>query len=301
MKINLEIGGCHIQLDEGLDHKLGTWPLKPFGSFLTGKDSSPDLLVEVKVTETLPSLPHGSLRFDACHGLWKLYEAGSGFVLISADTESLRPRCEATVTADFSRVRVWTSKHNTLAGTKWTPMHVINPIVEVCLLTKLAREGGILLHAMGALVGKDGWVFTGASGAGKSTLSGMFSSRGAAILSDERIIIKGVQDTFLLYGTPWVGMGQYGQNLSGVLTALFCISHGRDQHVVEGVTRRSLIHFLLEQCFLPYWDRQAMDRTLSTITDVADRIPCNALAFLKNPNIVDFLAARDPRPLVTAP
>ena len=69
-------------------------------------------------------------------------------------------------------------------------MHLFNPIVEVCLLSRLALDGGLLLHAAGIAVQDQGYVFTGASGTGKSTIAQLFADQGALILSDERVILR---------------------------------------------------------------------------------------------------------------
>ena len=70
--------------------------------------------------------------------------------------------------------------------------------MELCLLTQLARHGGVLLHAAGVVWEGVGLIFTGPSEAGKSTLSEFYLARGAAVLSDERIIIRQIGDTFRL-------------------------------------------------------------------------------------------------------
>ena len=178
-------------------------------------------------------------------------------------------------------------------------MKILNPIVEVCLLTRLAREGGLLLHSAGVLSLTEGYIFTGASGAGKSTLSGFFDTRGASVLSDERMIIRKNGDAFVIYGTPWVGSGAYAKSDSGLLTGLFCISHG-PQHQLESLSPTTVLSFLLPQCFLPHWDRTGMESTLRFLSDLIAHVPCQRLAFAKHPDVVDYVQSQPARTALVA-
>jgi hypothetical protein len=175
-------------------------------------------------------------------------------------------------------------------------MHVLNPIVEACLLTRLAREGGLLLHAAGVLTEHGAWVFSGASGAGKSTLSDLFAASGRRVLSDERTIVRAVGGELMAFGTPWPGAGRQALNEAGPLTALYCIAHGRDAHVSRPMSAREVSTFVLPQAFLPHWDRDALDRTLAFLVEMAERVECTGLAFVKRPDVVDYLLARSAVP-----
>ena len=91
------------------------------------------------------------------------------------------------------------------------------------------------------------------------------------------------------YGTPWVGSGQYAKNASGPVTGLYCIRHGTQSHRIETMRPGAIMSVILQQCFLPHWDREAMDSTLAFLSDMIQRVPCRSLAFLKQPDIVDYL------------
>jgi len=301
MRIDLQIGGYAIRLDEPREHRISHWPLKRFDSFLTQSERSPDIELRINVVTRLPEIPHGGLIYDACHGLWKLYAADSGYFLESFDTHTLQLRSHTTISGDISQAEVWFCGQPRRRSERdaWSPVHVINPIVEACLVTRLAREGGLLLHAAGVLTEHGAWVFTGASGTGKSTLSDMFAARDACVLSDERIIIRNVAGELTVFGTPWQGGGMYTTNAAGPLTALYCIRHGEGAHALRRMSAREFSLFVLPQSFLPHWDRDAMDRTLAFLVELTEQVYCADLGFVKNPDVVDYLAARSlDRPLV---
>jgi hypothetical protein len=255
-------------------------------------DDPPDMVFEVRVVKHLPDLPHSNLIFDSCHGLWKLYAAESGYLLESSDTVTCDPRGLALISRDLSKIDVWICEQLPRCGGRhmgWAPMHIINPVVEVCLVTKLARDGGLLLHSAGVLTEHGAWVFAGGSGAGKSTLSDLFAARGRRVLSDERMILRKVAGELVAYGTPWAGIGRQATNAAGSLTALYCIRHGEGAHALRKMSPRDFSLFVLQQCFLPHWDRQAMDSTLGFFDELVQRVDCFDLAFVNDPDIVDYL------------
>ncbi len=301
MTIDLRLGDYLIRLWEPEDLPRLTWPLRPFESFLTESGEPPDIDIRVHVVEHLPDLPNDGLVFDACHGLWRLYsttlDGRSGWLLEGLDTKTQAPRSRSLITPDYDQIEVWLLGQRRRRKLAWFPMHVINPVVEMCLVTRLAREGGLLLHAMGSLFEAEGWVFTGASGSGKSTLSDIFAASGSTVLSDERVILRQIGDRFWVFGTPWVGVGRYASDRAGPLTRLFCIRHGTGAHALRPMTPRGLTQFLFPQLFLPHWDRAAMAGTLSTVARLVDLTESFELAFVKDPDVVDFLRnlpLRDP-------
>jgi hypothetical protein len=290
MRIDLHIGGSVIRIEEPGEHPCFGWPLPAFVPFLETTEGAADLQVTVNLVPTLPELPHGKPLFDACHGLWRLYQAESDYLLEADDPQSHQLHIVAFVSADFSRVQLWTRPCLDPEGRRgWEPVRVVNPIVEVCFITRLARQGGILLHAAGVLREDRAWLFTGPSGSGKSTLSEFFAARGASVLSDERIIIQKINDEFMAFGTPWAGFSGLAENQSTRVDGVYCIHHGKDGHALRPLHARETSVRVLRQCFLPHWDPEGMSKTLAFLTELIEQVECRELAFLKNPDIVDYL------------
>ena len=289
MNIELHIAGHVVRLRTTADRDLLAWPLSPFKPFLINSSLPPDIDCTVHVIKHLPEMPRGKLVFDACHGLWSLYKSDAGFLLNAADPKTLELRSRSCISDDYSTVEVWLREQRSGLRIGWTPMQVINPVIEMCLLTRMARQGGLLLHTSGVLSGDQGWMFLGPSGAGKSTISDLLATKGASVLSDERIIVRRTGGDFSIFGTPWVGNSRHARNSSGLLTQVFCIRHGTQRHALHRLTPRTLSQFILEQCFLPHWDREAMHTSLATLSDLIERVDCFELAFLKNPDVVDFI------------
>ena len=292
MLLCLELGGSRIQLREPNDHPLLAWPIRPFDAFLAPPDAPPEFMVEVTVVPHLPELAIGTLRFDAGTGYWKLFEAEAGCVIESTSPSLHQPRARARVSEDYRTVQAWVLPEIHLGQVGWNPMQLFNPILEVCLLSRLALDGGFLLHAAGLSILNVGYVFTGASGTGKSTLAEYFARRGALVLSDERLIVRQQSAEFVQHGTPWVGSGNYACNASAPIRQLYCISHGTGGHRISAMPPSAIVQAVLRQCFLPLWDRTALEATLATVARLPEQVDCLALASLKSPDIVDFLLTR---------
>jgi len=312
MRIDLQIGGYAIRLDEPDDHACPHWPFVAFKPFVRSKKGdrhmahcmgksnghpemepvpAPDIAMTVRVVSCLPDVPCGPVLYDACHGLWTWHAADGGYLLESPNRSTHEPETRALISADMASVTVWVLGQplNGTTHMAWKPLHIINPIVEACLLTRLARDGGLLLHAAGLLTEQHGFAFTGPSGAGKSTVSALYAARGALALSDERIILRRIKGAVQMFGTPWPGSGRHARNQQGPLAGLFCIRHGTDGHVLRRMSPGEVAAFILPQCFLPHWDRAAMDGTLAFLDGLTRTVDCFGLAFMNRPDLVEFI------------
>jgi len=313
VSIDLQIGGYAIRLDEPEGHACLNWPFATFEPFVTDHEAlteggpAPDIAMTVRVVPgLLPKIPHGPVLYDACHGLWTWHDAEGGYLLESPTRGTREPETRALVSADLTSVTIWTLGQplNGTTPLAWAPMHIINPIVEACLLTRLARDGGLLLHAAGILIEHDvpaercgpatqeGLIFTGPSGAGKSTIAGFHKAHGALVLSDERMILRRLEGAIQLFGTPWPGSGDHAHNQHGLLKGLFCIQHGAKAHRLLRMSPGEVAAFILPQCFLPHWDRAAMDGTLAFLDDLIRTVGCYGLVFANRPDVVEFLNAQ---------
>lgn len=300
MIITISIGGYIIKMVEPNDYPALAWPLHPFESFAALPDLPVDIQVDVSVISPLPDLGFHQLRFDAGPGLWKLFDTDAGPAIESLHTLTLQPRVRAVISDDYRKVRAWVLPEYMGGQVGWCPMYLFNPAVEVCFLTRLAREGGLLLHAAGLVFQQHGYVFTGPSGAGKSTIAQLFADRHAHVLSDERVILRQRHDTTVMYGSPWVGSGNYAANCAADVTALYMIKHGEERHRMTSLSSSKAVSQLLQQSFLPHWDREAMGRTLDFLISTVAKVPCGNLAFLKQADVVDQIYQTDSTAVVSA-
>jgi hypothetical protein len=289
MQITLHIGGLNVALDEPDGHPVTHWPVPMYEQYCSTGVESPDLRFSVSVVGQVPVFPTDKLLFDAEHGQWRLYGAGAEYLFESLDPMTLRPRCRALLTRDFTAGHVWVTGTDTEEPIHWNPLNLINPLLTACLLSRLTRRGGLLLHAAGVMTDEGVWVFTGESGSGKSTLSGWCRARGMAVLNDERIIITRRHDGLGVWGTPWVGTEGVSLNQCGPLSRLHCIRHGTHRHTMRPLSSMEASQLILRQCTIPHWDREGVEGMLRFLHNLITDSDCVDLAFVKNANVLDYL------------
>jgi hypothetical protein len=290
----VEIGGYRTLIEEPKDRPCFFWPNPRFAPFLSADAHAPDITITIDLVRQLSTLKKPKTVFDSGAGLWQLYEDADGYLLESCLAESGVPLMQAHLSQDFSDVRVTLRTIRPKSSTRdgWSPMILMNPLLEIVLQEKLAREGGALLHSSGVLVGDDALVFCGPSGAGKSTIAEFFLGRGFTVLNDERVILRRQGGDVRAFGTPWPGSSGLYANAQGHLAQIFAIGHGQTEHVVAPIPTRLMMTRLLQECYLPHWDAEGVTRTVDLFARVAELYGSLQLSFRKSPDIVDFLTER---------
>jgi len=236
----------------------------------------------------------GELVFDS-GGVWKLYRDGTRqrFVFSSAALGPL-PYKEATFNSDF------TSGEVTLRRTCFQPAQGLwpleYPLDELLLQGLLARGRGAEIHACGIADASDrGLLFVGQSGAGKTTMARLWEGVGGAkVLSDDRIILRRVGDSFTMYGTPWHGEAALAEPTSAPLSGIFFLEHGAANTLVP--VRGAAAATRLFACgFPPFHDRDGLDFTLTFFAEMAAEVPCHELCFAPDKQVVELVESRAAR------
>jgi hypothetical protein len=157
---------------------------------------------------------------------------------------------------------------------------------------RLARDGGLELHACGLILRGGALLFCGRSGAGKSTTARLWRRLRprTPLLSDDRIVLRRRGGGFRAYGTPWHGDGGFASPRSAPLAAVFFIRHGRRSRA-RALPPAEAASRLFSRSFPPPWDRSAVGRVLDACARVAARVPCFELRF--RPDASAIAAARE--------
>ena len=73
------------------------------------------------------------------------------------------------------------------------------------------------------------------------------------------------------------------------MRGLFYVRHGEGGHRLRRMPPSAAAPVILPQCFLPLWDRRVMDDTLAFLGTLLETVDCFELAFLKTPDVVEFV------------
>lgn len=164
------------------------------------------------------------------------------------------------------------------------------PLAELITISLLARNNGILLHSCGVEVEGRALLFCGQSGIGKSTMAGIWQQAGFRILSDDRVIIRLIDNQLVVSGTPWHGSAELGCPATLPLAGLYILGRGNTNSLcpINGAHALSL---LLQNGFLPFWDKKAIEACLTFLELCVRTSPCATLKFLPDERVIPFLLA----------
>lgn len=284
--LTLKIAELTLRLNGGESPEIQ--PLgKAYRPFMVETSKCPDVSLHAFYGRLPPvDLSSTSLLFDTGR-LWSLYlwRGERAFVFKSAPPH-LHPWRVALARNHGSQWEILTAL-SLSSSFHFDPMpHPLSfPLAELIMVDSLPSHQGILLHGCGVMDGNRGFLFCGRSGAGKSTMAALWAETGV-VLNDDRTIIKLHQGAFFIYGTPWHGGFEQVSNAGVPLSALLFLSHA-DRNWISPLPPASVRRRLLACSWLPLWDKDGMDRTLSLLSKIARGVPSYALGFRPDARIIE--------------
>jgi hypothetical protein len=250
-------------------------------------DTAPDVYLHAS-WKALPAEQLDELIFDS-GGLWKLYNhQGSPNFRFVSPAFGAAPYKEARFSRDFTSGDIWLHPSCFTSGAAVAPLEY--PLDELLMLHLLAQGRGMEVHAFGIVDAQGrGHVFIGQSGAGKTTLARLWETEtGGTILSDDRIILRYLDDHFWMYGTPWHGEAGLACAAQAPLTRIVFLRHAAynaliPQRPSEAISR------LLACSFPPFYSPEGLAFTMQFCAALADAVPCDEFAFLPERSALSYL------------
>ena len=270
--MKFEIGGIVIG-SEFKDKKRKVIIDKTYQLFFSSK--KPDILVNLHKGR-LPCYPFERKVFTT-KGAWNLFQDKDKYIFHL-------PSLRLVVNKSFSRADFYQSLNY-----KDENHPLTYPLDQLLMLGFLAKGNGVLCHACAIKYKNKGFLFLGESGAGKSTLAGIWQNcKGAEVLSDDRIIIRRQGLRYLIYGTPWQGLGQFSSPKKAILSKIFFLKQAPKNSLIPIPLSLAAARFF--SCsFPPFWDKEGMRFVLDFFIDLVGRNPVYELGFLPRKSAVDFV------------
>ena len=175
-----------------------------------------------------------------------------------------------------------------VSGKKMLMNPISYPLDQILLMYILAERGGACMHATAVDLNGKGYLFPGKSGAGKSTISEIFLSGNHSVLSDDRVIVRKIGNTFRCFGTPWAGDAGIAENRNLPLHGIFFILHGNENRV-EKIAPKEAFGKLMPVTSIPWYDEKVMPDILSFCEDLVLHIPAYNLHFTPGIEVVNVL------------
>ena len=130
-----------------------------------------------------------------------------------------------------------------------------------------------LFHGSAVAVDGMAYLFTAKSGTGKSTHTRlwreMLGTR-AIMVNDDKPLIRITGDGATIYGTPWQGKENIGNNISVPLKAV-CLLERAERNHIRAITKGEAYPMLLQQAYRPMND-EAMRKTLRLLDGLCERV-----------------------------
>jgi hypothetical protein len=232
----------------------------------------PDLILDQKVYETRGN-----------GGPWTLYRNGDNYIytIHSSETEAAPYRI-ATFNTDFTRGDLYIKSAYSYGENDSDDMVCCNPIEypfdEFIFIRKLSENQGVQLHACGITIDNKGILFSGISGAGKSTIAEVWKKKDVDILSDDRIVVRNIDEELIMYGTPWHGDAGISLPDKAPLKAIYFLEKSKDNTIIPLDVKDSAFR-LAVRCFPTYYSKQGMEYILGIIAAIAQNTPSYEFRF----------------------
>ena len=258
-----------------------SWPEGPLRRFTSPAEDA-DLRIGVRVGP-VEEPPPGSVSYDSAGGIFDVaHHAGEIWIALR-----IRGRLQrlARFDEDFREGEVVVSPDSLYARECFYPLAY--PLDEVVFLHRIVRENGLLLHACGAERDGSLLLFTGPSGAGKTTVARLLESRGARILSDDRIALRLEDGVLMGHGTPWHGEAPLSEARGARVAGIHAIRHAPEvlAEPLAGVGAASAV---LRNAFLPAHDPAGAAAALDFTARLVERVPVIRLGFPKDERLVRY-------------
>lgn len=249
--------------------------------------------IEINLELSFDSVPdiRGMRKIFETEHSWTLFREGDRYFIIlcppAADTIVWAAEFDRDVkTVTIFLGESFVSKQN---GCLRVSHALFYPLDQILLMYFLAQRQGALIHAAGIEYNGKGFIFPGKSGAGKTTLTGLLTSSGnLKRLSDDRVVVRKMHNTFQTFGTPWPGEGGISVNMKAPLSGMFFLSHA-EYNRIEEIKPLQSIRMLLPVTSIPWYDPEVMENILFFFNDLLSGIPAYKLNFKPDSEAADEL------------
>jgi hypothetical protein len=249
--------------------------------------------VAIQVTvEDFSASSGGAAIFDS-GSLWTLSRFEQEFVFEFTSPRFGRlPYKRACFRPDFSGGTI-TMQRGYFAGASVDALEY--PLDELLMMNLLAQGRGVEVHACAVRdCNGRGYLFLGQSGAGKTTTARLWQNlSGIEILSDDRVILRRVQETLWMYGTPWHGEAALVSSMQAPVSAVYFLAQGqRNQMTV--LRQAEAVGRFMACSFVPFYSSAGLEHALDFFQQLTAQLPCHELRFVPNAQLVELVRQKGP-------
>lgn len=138
----------------------------------------------------------------------------------------------------------------------------------------LENYDGFFFHSSSLMLDNEAYVFTAVSGTGKSTHTALWRKlfkEQVVMINDDKPIIRKKDGVFYVYGTPWMGKSDIGNNVKAPVKAVYILQRGEKNSAVR-VKTGEVFKNILEATVVPT-DRKNMEKLLTLLDEFFSSVP----------------------------
>lgn len=137
----------------------------------------------------------------------------------------------------------------------------------------ILKDSYILFHGSSLSYNNDGYIFTAKSGTGKSTHTKFWQKtfgEECVMINDDKPILKIEKNGVTVYGSPWNGKHNIGNNIAAPLKVISILNRGEKNEVFK-IDKNKAFGMLLQQTYRPE-GIENMTMLLPLIDTMADNV-----------------------------
>ena len=145
---------------------------------------------------------------------------------------------------------------------------LLKKIMKVLIL----NHNAMLFHGSSICYNGNAFIFTAPSGTGKSThtrlLKELLKDK-VEYINDDKPIIKLEGENVMVYGSPWNGKHELGDNISAPLKAICLVTRGENNIIIK-IPKLNMLKFLFEQA-MGFDDSETAEKVLDVISKIIEK------------------------------
>lgn len=138
----------------------------------------------------------------------------------------------------------------------------------------LENYNGFFFHSSSLMLDDEAYVFSAVSGTGKSTHTALWRElfkEKVVMINDDKPIIRKKDGVFYVYGTPWMGKSDIGNNVKAPVKAVYILKRGEKNSAVR-IKTGSVFKNILEATVVPT-ERKNMEKLLALLDEFFCSVP----------------------------
>jgi len=158
------------------------------------------------------------------------------------------------------------------------------------LTGRLALDRGFCVHSCVISYNGNGILFSAVSETGKSTHAHFWQEvfPGTEIINGDNGFCRVLGGDPFVFSTPWCGDSNEYTNRSLPINAIVFLEQARENSV-ERLGALDAFLRLSARCYMPFWDKDLVDKAMDTVEYVTQKVTCYNLKCLPNRDAVKVL------------